>query len=287
MVFEAFFQALGGTPSFQIFELSDWNPLSRRRKLRKISNPNRPMSILHKRFVGYLRGLKIKELLRFATGSRVGTSAVRNVKMHSQNRFFYILDIKDAFRSVNLDRLADILIKLDSNLDFQKREEVREFLEKYFFAEYGGLNLGGPASNDLFNIYAGSVLDDLLRVFLGNLPIEVCYTRYVDDLTFSSKELITKKIRRAIREIVVRQTGFELSVSKSQFRDLEKKPIFINGVGIKPDHSLFLPRHYLRKIRGAMHRAMTKGDVSTSVIHGMMGVFYSVNNKDYFSMTAS
>ena len=64
--------------------------------------------------------------------------------------------------------------------------------------------------------------------------------------------------------------------AKAKVLDTAKGPIVINGIGIKPNGELFLPRRYLRKIRGLIHLAMKRHDVNPAIIHGMMGVFFQM-----------
>jgi len=280
LLFDNFVKDLPDVPSFNCFRLKDINPLGLTEKTRFIQAPNESMRILHDRLIKYLRKLKVE--FPFATGAGPKDSPVKNVTLHRKNRYFYLTDIENAYSSVNGEKLASILCSLDSRLADQEKE-VLNFLQKYCLTPQGGLITGAPASPDLFNIYTGILLDRLLEGLCRTFSLT--YTRYLDDLIFSSAKVsIGKRKRRAIRKLIG-VSGFKVSHRKSRVYDLKKGPITINGVGLELGGRIFLPRHFLKKIRGLLHRAMAKGDVNPSVINGMMGVFCDLTDKRNLNRT--
>ena len=62
---------------------------------------------------------------------------------------------------------------------------------------------------------------------------------------------------KKIREIIY-AAGFQINHKKSALLTLEKGPIFINGIGIRQDWTLFLPRRILNKIRGLIHLSLSR-----------------------------
>lgn len=267
-------KGLQESPKFRTFRLRDKNPLGGTEKVRLIRAPNEPMRVVHARFIKQLRELRIA--LPFATGARPGDSVRRNVLRHQKNRFFYLIDLHDAYQNVNEERLFMVLCEISPALsDYEA--EVRDFLRKFCLAPEGGLAVGAPSSPDLFNIYAGVLIDQLMAELCQKYHLT--YTRYLDDLTFSAKRRIGWRKREMIRE-VVRQAGFEVSHRKAVVADLWKGPIKINGIRLELGGRMILPRHYLRKIRGLIHLAMTgrANERMHQQIYGMMGVFWSSTN---------
>lgn len=141
--------------------------------------------------------------------------------------------------------------------------------------------MGLPASPDLFNCYAAVTLDPPLRALADRYS--VTYSRYLDDLTFSSDEPIGAKKRKAFRE-VVSQAGLSVHHRKSKVRDLTKGAVFVNGVGIASTGRLFLPRKYLRHLNGCMYMA-SRGAVEPAVVEGMMSVFQSFTHTPTLNRT--
>ena len=175
--------------AFETFTLNDYNPVSGTRKRRVISAPNAPMRLLHQRLIQRLRQIPCQ--MPFAVGARPGGSPRAALRPHLDARYIYTLDIKDAFPSVKRDVLAETLFRLDPDLG-ESPDEIAGFLDGYCFdARRGGLVIGAPASPDLFNIYAAEVLDRRLADLIKRHGLR--YTRYIDDLTFSSKNTIGRR----------------------------------------------------------------------------------------------
>jgi hypothetical protein len=226
---------------------------------------------------------RYRKLYTHATGALPGTSPLRNVLRHRSDnfmlydfhRYFFLADIRDAYASVDLELLAVSLSALSTRI-FGTPEEALSFLEKYCSVEStGGLAVGSPSSPDLFNFYCAIYLDRHLATVCEKYGIT--YTRYLDDLTFSAAKPIGIKKRRAILRIV-RQAGFALSDHKCRVYDLQKGPIIINGVGLKPTGDIFLPRSALRRLKGLLHQALLGKPISPSLIAGHMGSFKTLHS---------
>lgn len=267
-------EGLKGEPSFQPFLYEDVNPLGQQTKLRILYNPNNPMRKIHARLRSYLE--TIRPSLPHATGALPGCSPRRNVSLHRRNRYFFVTDIVKAYENVDRDRLAEVLTDLDSQLD---KDEVSDFLEKYCMLGEKGLVTGAPSCPDLYNIYAGVLLDVSLGAYCEEQGLTM--TRYLDDVTISSPNgngPIGKHKRWAIRRII-QTAGFKMNDRKTHVLDLTKGPIVINGIGLELGGRMFLPRRYHRLLRGLMHRASQDPSISLPMVAGRMGVFYGVTEK--------
>lgn len=257
-------------PNFNFFSFPDVNPVSGRTKQRTVAAPNKSMKILQRRFIKYLRSDENKvvreRLLRYTTSSNPGDSPLKNVQQHRHNRYFYLIDFSNAYRSVDVSKLVAILMQLNTFRDVSP-EKLHTFLTMYFFDEKWGLVPGGNASQDLFNLYAGALVD----IPLGEIAEKhgIVYTRYIDDLTFSSVSPISENMRKSIRNPIL-QACFLVNHRKCECIDLKKRTALITGIGIADGGRLFVPRPYVRKIRGLIHRACTKGDVDLRRITGMV-----------------
>jgi len=270
----------GEPPAFETFTLLDKNPLGDTTKFRVMRKQNEAMRILQERLMRHLRKLKIN--LPFATGARPGNSPLRNMKRHCRNRYFFITDVQNAYPSVDSKKLAEILCKVDPALA-EKERETSDFLKKYCFSPGNGLIIGASASPDLFNLYAGILIDRPLIYLCKRYSLT--YTRYLDDLTFSSSKVPIGKRKRKIIRKIIKAAGFKISHRKSKVLDLNKGPIEINGVGLEYGGRIFLPRHFTRKINGLIHRAMTIGDIPQAKIHGIWGVFRGLTDRHNLNRT--
>jgi hypothetical protein len=273
MIFEQCLSNLPEEPTFSPCFFRDRNPLSGTRKTRKLYRPNDAMRTVHARLIRYLRPFTRR--FPHATGSLPKRSPLTNVRPHRKRRFFYVLDLRNAYQNVDITKLAEILCTVDPALS-EQREALHAFLERYCSATEGGLATGAPASPDLFNLYAGKLLDELLAPLCKRYGLT--YTRYLDDLTFSSRDrCIGRHRRRAIRAVIT-AAGFTVHDRKVGVYDLKKGPIVITGVGLEYGGRIFLPRSYTRRIRGLIHKALQGFPISPAKIHGMMGVFRSMTD---------
>ena len=265
---------LGGTPAFRIFAIRDKNPLSKREKGRRpLEAPNNAMRIIHGRLIKYLRSLKVE--MPYATACRPGDSPLKNVERHRQSRFFCLLDLRRAYQSVQVGKLASVLHQADPRLKGQFWE-VRAFLQRYCMSQTGGVPAGAPASPDLFNLYCAVLLDEKI----GNLCRQhgLIYTRYVDDLTISGNITVSRRVRAQVRAIIA-SAGFKVNHLKSQTHDLQKSTLVINGIGLELGGRVFVPPFYLRHVRGLLHEGL-KGDLSLAPkIQGAMSVVLGIVNQ--------
>ena len=257
-------------PTFLSGSLKDINPLSGVQTRRHLDKPNDAMRVIHHRLQTYLRHLSIEQ--PYATGCLPNCSPRKNVAIHRKNRFFYLIDLRRAYRSVKVTKLAKVLCEADPSLNGQ-RKEVKAFLEKYCMSRFGGLATGAPASPDLFNLYCLYLIDKPLEMLLSENNLT--YTRYLDDLTFSASEPITRKQRRAIRE-VIQKAGFDVHHLKSEVSDLQKGPIFINGIGLELGGRIFVPRDFINFLRGLIHKGLRGQFELWPQIEGGMSVFKGI-----------
>jgi hypothetical protein len=238
-----------GEPEYRVFQLRDKNLLAGTTKIREISAPNEAMEVICRMFYGVIR-LRLAHLkVRFPYGTAIlpGSSPLKNVLRHVGNRYFYLLDIKDFYLGISGEQIVPCLLELMPN--FAKRNDLTEFLDKYCLSEEKVLRMGAPASPDLANIVADCLLDEPLSVLVGKYGMT--YSRYLDDLTFSSRIPIGKRKKRAIRDIIL-GSGFKISSKKSVYADISKKPITITGIGLMGDGRIFLKRSFLKKILGLL-----------------------------------
>ncbi len=267
-------------PDYKIFKIKDKNPLAGTVKIRIISAPNKPMSRITKMFYGIIRLRLERNGIKFhyATAILPGNNPLKNVLRHIKtgNYYFYLLDIKDFYLSIKGNQIISCLVDQHLGLDLATSDELNQFLKEYCLSHSGTLRIGGPASPDLANLVAARLIDREMAI-LGK-KYHLTYTRYLDDLIFSSKRPFGKKKREAIRK-VIKEADFEINHRKIAIVDIRKQNIVITGIGIK-DGQIFIKRSFLRKINGLMH-LIDKGGIRrqkknpVNVVRGLMAAFWS------------
>lgn len=198
-------------------------------KVREVFEPTEETAREHLEILKLFETLGISMHMPYATGSVVGKDALDNVRPHCENDYFYITDLRDAFPSVDIDTLIQII--RSPIIPLAQQERIVKFIVDYgteFSAP--GLPLGAPASPLLFNIYC-LPMDRQIGQYCDSEG-DIVYTRYLDDLTFSSKKKIGKKRRAVLRNIIESHPGMNISHPKSRVLDIKDGPITITGTSI-------------------------------------------------------
>lgn len=271
-------------PSFNFFWFRDVNPHSGTEKRRWLGDPNPAMRYLHEWFIRYLRGLHVP--MPSATGGIPGMSVRKNLERHRRrhaddddaatkpfHQHFYLIDLSSAYHTLEHVQILDIISKM---VPPNEANAVRDFLSQYCIDhKIGGLITGANASPQIFNMCLEALIDRKLRRLCDKHGI--VYSRYIDDLAFSSPEVIGEKKRRAIRKII-EEAGLKINHKKCQVWDLAKGPVNINGIGVRQDGTTFLPRHALKKLNGMLHIALAGSGIKESHIRGHGGLFIHLLN---------
>lgn len=255
-------------PKFSRFRIDDTNRLSGARKNRTVFNPNADARRMNRSLIAYLS--RITPPLPCATACRSGDSALGNIERHRGNIHFFVTDLRNAYGSVDCRCLARMLCGLDASLP--NETAVANALFRICCIPDEGLVPGAPGAPLIFNLYAGTLLDGELAKFCA--VRDITYSRYLDDLTFSSPHPIGKRKRKVIRSIVER-AGFTIAHGKSHVFDLRKGAIQINGIGISSDWRIFVPRKFLDRIKGLLHQYRRR-NITRERAAGAFGVFLNL-----------
>ena len=116
-------------------------------------------------------------------GFQRNLSIASNAKLHKNKKYVLNLDIKDFFPSINFGRIRGFFIK---NENFQLNQKVATIIAQIACYE-NSLPQGSPCSPIISNLVA-QILDRRL-VKLAK-KYNCVYSRYVDDLTFSTAKKI-------------------------------------------------------------------------------------------------
>lgn len=266
----------GEKPAFRHFIHEDKNPLSGNLKRRDIYDPNKSMRRIHDRLTGVL---KVTELdLPYATGGMEGCSPAKNLLPHADNRFFYLLDLEDAYSQVDFGELAEQLERVGV---IDNKTDAITFLETFCKPpNSSGLCTGAPSSPVLFNL-ACKKMDDLLGAVCEEY--DITYTRYLDDLTFSisNEGRFGQKKRLKILEII-REHGFSVHQQKTKIRDLHKGPVRVCGLQLNRSGKWQLPTEYYAVIEGFLDRVSLQSgkldDHTIAKIAGYKGLMISMHD---------
>lgn len=198
-------------------------------------------------------------------GFVAGRSAVQNAQYHLGAKHVLNVDIRQFFPSITIDQVRTIFASLGYT------EDVADMLADLCCLD-GSVPQGAPTSPAIANL----VLRDLDER-LSRLAEEAGhrYSRYADDLTFSSQLWIQKEFLNLVEE-AVKVAGFELKSNKTRFSGFDGR-MEVTGVVI---NELLQPSRVWRKrVRATLHKLslsvrLTRRELSyLQGVIGMAGQF--------------
>jgi retron-type reverse transcriptase len=192
-------------------------------------------------------------------GFRSDRSILTNAQVHLKNQSVLKIDIEDFFPSIKINRVINFF----QNLGYTK--DISFTLSK-FCTLYDCLPQGAPTSPILSNL-----LNYKLDVRLNALAkkFNFCYSRYADDLTFSSKKIPFKFISYV--ENILNEENYFLNPNKTLLKDSGKR--IITGVSIS-NNKISLPRNYKRNLRQELYYIKKFGYFGHAKSQGIRDPYY-------------
>jgi hypothetical protein len=214
--------------------------------VRFVWEPSAEVKDAHQRAIDTLYALNIP--LPYAYGGLPGKNLYKHIQPHKNNDVFYMIDIADAYGSVDKDKLINTV--MGHVVEHADNPDDVRFIEGFlthhaFLTEVDGLPQGFPASPLLFNLYCKN-MDDELAHAMGLLQYRgapfvrrVAYTRWLDDMTFSVDRHVDNspgftKSHRALLRNIIASHGFSVAHHKSRFHSLDNGPVTITGLSLYP-----------------------------------------------------
>lgn len=225
---------------------------------RQINAPQKSLKHLL-RCVNYILQI-LSEPHQAATGFVPGKSIVHNAQKHINKNYVYNIDLKDFFNSFDRNRVKLAFMREPFNLKGEK-ESMAFFLACLVThpMEIDGkhkivLPQGSPVSPTLTNIICKTLdrrLNGLARRF------NITYTRYADDITFSSDHNAynNEEFQAELLRIITDQ-GFEINQDKVrlQHRDYRQEV-----TGLIVNQKVNVTSRYIKKLRMWLYYAEKYG----------------------------
>lgn len=164
-----------------------------------------------------------------------GKNIKSNATPHLAKKFLLSMDIENFFESINKDMVINCLEEHGFNKD------IAEILTNIVTVE-NKLVQGFHTSPTIANMYFKSV--DL--VFETLFP-DLAYTRYADDLSFSSDEEINLSQILEIKKII-EDFGFTINEDKTKVMERGRNQ-YVTGLTIFDDNYPRIPKRIKRKLR--------------------------------------
>ena len=174
-----------------------------------------------------LRQLSYPEFLH---GSIRGKSCITNARFHQGNKYFLQTDLKDFFPSIHFKYVYDSLVRMGFI------PTVASHLTR-LMTYNKCVPQGAPTSSYVANL-AFLPYDEQIKMICDKYGMK--YTRYCDDLAFSSKQPITKKIADELLG-VIRSSPFQYHHRKTY---METGVTEITGIQVYNNHLDAPPSKY-------------------------------------------
>jgi retron-type reverse transcriptase len=148
-------------------------------------------------------------------GFHQGRTIISNAEVHRRRRFVFNLDLEDFFGTINFGRVRGFFIR---DQMFALDPKIATIIAQIACHD-NALPQGSPCSPVISNLI-GNILDSRLLAIARDA--HCTYTRYADDLTFSTNEMLFPT------EIAVNVWGPDWTVGKRLKKTIEKTGFFIN-----------------------------------------------------------
>ena len=233
-------------------------------KYRLVSQPTPEVKLLQRWLVQNL--FKSFPIHDAARAYRDGVGLKDNVLPHSKNRFLLKLDFSDFFPSIKAGHFVEFM---RSHEHAPADIDVARLV--CFKRENGDLRLaiGAPSSPILSNIMMYK-LD--CEIASAAQQLNVAYTRYADDLSFSCNEpKILNQIERQLPNLIRENSIVPLRINVEKTIHASKKNgRSITGINITPDGTLSVGLQRKRLLRAQIHHYV-KGSLPAEEIESVRG----------------
>ncbi|ARR53185.1 hypothetical protein HY78_06875 [Rhizorhabdus wittichii DC-6] len=237
-----------------------------RDKVRTISAPDKRLKYLQRKLAALLT--QIYRPRHPVHGFVVGRSVKTNAVAHLQKRYILNIDVKDFFPSITENRVEGLLHSLGVDM------RVAAIITRIVCNE-GCLPQGAPTSPILSNMICFTLDRRLMALARDNRCI---YTRYADDITFSSHQPLASLfegaspsagqitpdlLSPALRDTFV-HNGFALNPDKAHYADRHSRRTV---TGLKVNELLNVDRRFVRNLRAALHSVETLGIAAAQQVY--------------------
>jgi RNA-directed DNA polymerase len=206
-----------------------------------------------------------------------GRSITTNAAVHRGSRYISRLDFQDFFPTLTSADVESLLRRNRISVGGSVLSDEDILLVCQLTCRFGRLTIGAPSSPTISN----KLLYDLdTRLAQVAAEHSVHYTRYADDLYFSSSKSGTLyDVCREAEEVIAQATSPRLLINKKKtYHGSRKRRMVVTGLRITPDAKVSVGRELKRRIRVLAHKARNKalGQQDVGWLHGMLAYVSSI-----------
>ena len=221
------------------------------------------------------KGIKITSI---SHGFERTKSIITNAQQHRNKKYIINVDLENYFDCFNFGRVRGFFIK---DRDFKVSSDVATAIAQITCYQ-GKLPQGAPSSPIITNLIA-RILD--YRIVKLAKRYRLTYTRYADDLTFSTnRDLLSNKLRAAKEfdkflvelEKVIIDSRFNINSSKTRISNSHQRQ---EVTGIVVNKKINVKRDYFKNTKAMAHKLYKDGEFE---IDGKSGTLEQLSGRFSF-----
>lgn len=253
---------------------------------RIISAPTSDLKLIQRRLASELYEYQ-KEILNelhsvknISNGFEKGKSIITNAKAHKNKKIVINIDLKDFFESFHFGRVCGYFEK---NNHFKLPHNIAVMLSQLTCYK-GSLPQGAPTSPIIANLIC-QILDN--RILKIAKKYRVDYTRYADDITFSTNDnKFKEKYDNFFSELnaEIENCGFKINESKIRIKTSNEKQTV---TGLIVNQKVNIDHRYYKKIRAYANSLYKYNEFTVDgkpgSINQLEGMFSFVNQIDKYN----
>lgn len=205
-------------------------------------------------------------------------SILTNAKVHRGKRYVLNIDLEDFFPSLHFGRVRGFFIH---NKYFEVKPHIATMIAQLTCFNRS-LPQGAPTSPVISNLIANNLDMNILRI---TKKYSLDYTRYVDDLTFSTSEndfLMRSDDLIAELETIINQSGFKVNINKTRLQHHKSRQ---SVTGLTVNEKINTKKEYRKNTRAMAHSLYTNGHFHINdeegTINQLNGRFSFINQLDW------
>jgi len=193
-----------------------------------------------------------------ATAYQKGSSIRRNAEIHAGNNFLMCMDFEAFFPSLKSENVASLMKRRWDLVSEHMSTTDLELLSR-IVCRRGSLTIGAPSSPRLSN----ALLYDFDCYWSQrSARYGVAYTRYADDIAFSTNESgVLEFLEAELLATTVHAGGLQLTVNRRKtIHTSNKRKKRVTGLIITPTGRVSIGRHRKREIKSLVHSALERSE---------------------------
>jgi len=222
-------------------------------KPRTIHNPSKRLKIIQRKALEKLQVVKKFQPRSHAHGFAQGKSIITNAAFHQKSKRIIKMDLKDFFPSIHFGRVRGMFMAYP----FEFGEKAATIMAQLACLDdkIGILPQGGPLSPYIANMMCRRLDKKLAEVARSH---RCHFTRYADDITFSTNDVSQNNINGLIKETssIIESEGFVVNKDKTKILTPEERQVV---TGIIINDGINVNRRYVRNLRATLRNCDKDG----------------------------